>query len=308
MHIRRLERRGLDPQSRAVPLVSIILPTCDRPQLLERAVESVRGQTEGDFELIVVDNNRATEPVAERFARAGWRSDPRVVLTRPPQRRNAALARNAGLDLARGEWITYLDDDDAYRPGKIAAQLSRARDTGAPLVVCGAEFHLRGRTRLVQCEQTSWRGDDLILRARWNTPLLFHRAGGERFDASLDAGEDAEFAHRLLSRWRCVELPVVAEPLVDIHPQPGPRVNTNGQPVRRAAARILALRGGSFSREARRRFVLQTLLAAAKLNRRPAACARLSWRLLQESRGADWRACANALAMSVGVARGRWVS
>jgi hypothetical protein len=292
-----------------MPLISVILPTCDRGPLLPRAVASILGQTESDWELIVIDHNRREPPVAEQFRGGAWLADPRIRLVQPASRRNAATARNAGLAVAQGHWVTYLDDDDAYRPGKLARQHALASATGAPAVLCGACFHLQGRTRAVQCDRASWTGDDLILRARWNTPLLFHRrSDGTRFDESLPAGEDAEFAHRLLQAAGVASVPVVAEPLVDIYPQPGPRVNSNPASLRAAAARILALRPDFYSRAARRRYVLQALLAQAKLTHQPGASTALAGRLLCESRGADWRACVNAVLVSAGIFRDRWVS
>ncbi|HVS51833.1 MAG TPA: glycosyltransferase family 2 protein [Opitutaceae bacterium] len=290
-------------------LVSVILPTCDRGHLLPRAVASVLTQTTPELELLLIDHNRREPPLAAQPTAAAWLRDSRVRAIRPPATGSAARARNAGLAVARGEWISYLDDDDAYRPEKIARQLALAQRTAAPLVLCGAAFRLRGRTRLVQCDREAWRGDDLLLRARWNTPLIFHRhPGALRFDETLGPGEDAEFAHRLLAQAGVASVPVAGEPLVDIFPQPGPRVNTNPEPIRRAAARILALRRGFFSRAARRRYLLQNLLAVAKLTGDRAHCLRIGARLLRESRGADWRACANALVVSCRLFPGRWVS
>lgn len=292
-----------------MPLASVILPTCDRPALLARAVASVQAQTEADFELLVIDHNRGERPVAESPAAAAWQRDPRVRIIRPAAGRSAAAARNAGLAAARGEWVSYLDDDDAWQPGKLARQLDRARRTGAPLVLCGATFHLPGRQRRVQCYAPSFRGDDVLLQARWNTPLLLHRREGSgAFDESLQAGEDAVFAHRLLARAGAAEVPNVAEALVDIYPQAGPRVNRNAAPVRPAAARILAARPGAYSRGARRRYVLRVLLTVAKLEGRPLRCAGLAWRLWRESGGADWRVGANAVAVSAGFFPSRWVS
>lgn len=293
-----------------MPLISIILPTCDRPALLVRAVASVRVQAGMDWELLVVDNNRREPPLAEQAAELPWRDDARVRLVQAPAARNAAAARNAGLAAARGEWITYLDDDDAYCPGKLAKQWSLARETAARLVLCGATFHLRGRRRRVQCSASAWRSDALLLQARWNTPLLFHRhPGAERFDERLSPGEDAEFAHRLLAGAGLAAVPVVPEPLVDIHPQSGPRVNSNPAPLRLAQERILALRAADFySAAARRRFLLQGELAAAKLTHRPGRCLALGAELLWASGGADWRPCANAMMVSLGLFPGRWVS
>lgn len=292
-----------------MPLVSIILPTCDRPALLPRAVASVFAQTETDWELLLVDNNHREPPLAGWAVVQTWLADPRVRLVHPASAQNAAVARNAGLAAARGEWVTYLDDDDAYRPAKLARQLALALESGAPLVLCGAIFHLRGRLRPVQCSVPEWRGDDLILYARWNTPLIFHRhPGTERFDERLSPGEDAELAHRLLARAGALVVPVAMEPLVDIYPQAGPRVNSNSAPLRLAMERILALRDGFFSKPARRRFLLQGELAVAKLTRRPARCLALGAKLLVASRGADWRPCANAMVVSLGLFPGRWVS
>lgn len=292
-----------------VPLVSVILPTCDRPLLLPRAVESVLAQSITDFELLIIDNNRREPPVAEQAVAQRWLGDGRVRIIGAAAARSASAARNAGLAVTRGEWVTYLDDDDAYRPEKLARQLALARESGAAVTLCGAAFHLRGRTRIVQADAVAWRGGDLLLRARWNTPLLFHRhAGAMRFDETLSPGEDAEFAHRLLAAAGADSVPVVPVPLVDIFPQSGPRVNANPAPVRAAAARILALRGGFFPRDVRRRYVLHTLLAVAKLTSRPGRCAVLGARLLCASRGADWRVAGNAIAVSLGLFPGRWVS
>lgn len=292
-----------------MPRVTVILPTCDRPQLLPRAVASVFAQTEPDFELLLVDNNLRNPPVATQAAEAGWTRDPRVRILRPVARRNAAMARNHGLAAARGEWVSYLDDDDAWRPTKLSRQLELAGEAEAALVLCGAVFQLSGRRREVQCDSGCFRGDELLLRTRWNTPLLLHRREGcGRFDESLSPGEDAEFAHRLLARAGVAEVHNVPAPLVDIFPQEGPRVNRNVAPVRPAAARILAIRRGFYSRSARRRYVLRTMLAIAKLQGEAGRCLALAVRLCWESRGADWRPGANALAVALGVFPNRWVS
>lgn len=289
--------------------VSVILPTCDRPHLLPRAVRSVLAQKDVALEVVLVDANRREPRVIEAHAREPWLRDARVRIVEARNGRNAAAARNAGLAVAAGDWVSYLDDDDVYRPEKLARQLALAQAAQRPLVLCGAEFCLQGRRRIVQCDATEWQGDELLLRARWNTPLLFHRHPGPLgFDERFSPGEDAEFAHRLLAFAGSDVVPIVAEPLVEIHPQPGPRVNSNPAPVRSAAARILALRPGFYSRAARRRYVLQTLLANAKLRHRPGQVLALSRALWRESRGADWRACANALVVSLGFWPGRWVS
>lgn len=291
------------------PLVSIILPTRDRTGLLARALASIAAQTECRWELLIIDNNQTEGPILEQEGLTRWLRDSRVRVLSQPAAQNAAVARNSGLAAAHAPWITYLDDDDAYRPAKLAAQLALAQARDAGLVLCGAEFHLRGRRRRVQCQAEAWSGDELILKARWNTPLLFHRHPGlMRFDETLSPGEDAEFAHRLILAMGLDRVPVVRAPLVDVYPQPGARVNADPAPVMAAANKILALRTGFYPARSRRRYLLQNELAVAKLTRRSAACLRLSLRLLHESRGADWRPVANAIFVSLGWRPGSWVS
>src|SRR4051812_22505167 len=127
-----------------MPLISVILPTRDRSSLLPRAVQSVLAQTETSFELLVIDQNVLEPPVVERHRGAAWLGDGRLKVLAGGPVRSAAAARNRGLAMAVGEWISYLDDDDSYHPEKLARQRALAESTGAPLVLCGAAYHLRG--------------------------------------------------------------------------------------------------------------------------------------------------------------------
>lgn len=124
-----------------MPEVSVILPTCDRPDLVGRALRSVLGQTDVDLEVLLVDSNHDAEPVRTNANVLDMLADDRVRLIEPdPRPFSAASARNAALPLVRGNWVSYLDDDDLYEPGKLAAQLELARESGKPLVLCGYTF------------------------------------------------------------------------------------------------------------------------------------------------------------------------
>ena len=103
-----------------MPAVSVILPTCDRPDLWPRALASVLRQSWADLEVVLIDSNRRTPPISSKPEWAGLLADPRVVLVARPHAPCAAAARNLGLTVARGEWVTYLDDDDEYHPDKVA--------------------------------------------------------------------------------------------------------------------------------------------------------------------------------------------
>jgi glycosyltransferase involved in cell wall biosynthesis len=115
--------------------VSVVLPTYNRGHLLPRAMDSVVAQTYPRWELIVVDDGSTddTESVVRRYrARFG----DRVIYLRQ-DRAGASVARNAGMERAAGQWIAFLDSDDAFKPGKLDRQVALfARRPELGLVFC----------------------------------------------------------------------------------------------------------------------------------------------------------------------------
>jgi len=105
------------------PTVSVVIPTYDRPEMLQRAVESVVAQTYDQIELVVVDGP-STHPatnIVDGFE-GGFH---RVCCVRKKVREGVTAARNTGLGLATGKFIAFLDDDDRWREDKLAAQVAR---------------------------------------------------------------------------------------------------------------------------------------------------------------------------------------
>ncbi|WP_392407254.1 glycosyltransferase family 2 protein [Chlorogloeopsis fritschii] len=116
------------------PLLSIIIPTRDRPHLLPRAVKSALEQTVDDLEVIVVDDCSA-QPVK-------LPQEPRLRLLRLDTSRGGAGARNVGTEAARSRWITYLDDDDRLLPHMAEVSLKALAETTLPspvAVISGIE-------------------------------------------------------------------------------------------------------------------------------------------------------------------------
>ncbi len=103
------------------PTVSVVIPTYDRPELLEASVESVLAQTFDDLELIVVDD-ASPEPVAPRL-RSAMR-DERLTVIRHETNEGANAARNTGIAAASGRVLTFLDDDDRWSARKLERQLT----------------------------------------------------------------------------------------------------------------------------------------------------------------------------------------
>jgi glycosyltransferase involved in cell wall biosynthesis len=114
------------------PLISVLIPTHNRPQMLAEALASVRSQTYSDFEIIVVSNgeNAETRSLTRSFARA---HEARYFEL---DKGNVSIARNFGIEQAHGDWIAFLDDDDLWLPHKLERQISEAARTGADLIDC----------------------------------------------------------------------------------------------------------------------------------------------------------------------------
>jgi glycosyltransferase involved in cell wall biosynthesis len=118
--------------------VSVVIPTRRRAHLLREAIESVRSQTLLPGELVVVSDG-ACESTAELVQSLAESSPFPISLFISP-RRGAAAARNMGIARARFPLVAFLDDDDLWKPGKLAAQvafLERRSEVG--LVACGWE-------------------------------------------------------------------------------------------------------------------------------------------------------------------------
>ncbi len=113
-------------------LVSVIIPTHDRPQMLREAVDSVLAQTFQDFEIIIVLNgaSAASIDMGRRLS-----SNPKVRVIEMEDS-SLAASRNYGLTSAESEWVAFLDDDDIWHPEKLELQLAAAAQTGADLVTC----------------------------------------------------------------------------------------------------------------------------------------------------------------------------
>ncbi len=105
-------------------LLSIIIPTYNRPQLLLRAVKSALAQTIEDFEVIVVDDC-SSEPI-------NLPEHPRLQIISLPENQGGSAARNIGLKAARGHWINFLDDDDELLPHTAEMSLEALRNTTLP--------------------------------------------------------------------------------------------------------------------------------------------------------------------------------
>ena len=108
-------------------LVSIITPTFNRPEMLGEALKSIFRQTYQNFEVIIVnDGGSGVEQRLEAFYAADKK---RITYINKGKNEKLPAARNTALKLARGKYISYLDDDDMYYPNHLETLVKRLETT-----------------------------------------------------------------------------------------------------------------------------------------------------------------------------------
>jgi hypothetical protein len=115
----------------AQPLVSVVVPTRDRPFLLRDALQSVARQSYGNWEVIVADDGGGDAAAVARTLEP--HAAARVKVVRTEGGKGAARARNLAVAAARGEILAFLDDDDLYLPEHLAELVLAVAPSGAPV-------------------------------------------------------------------------------------------------------------------------------------------------------------------------------
>lgn len=121
---------------RVTPLVSFVTPTVGR-DTLARTAGSVLAQTDHDWEWIIADD---ADP-ATRLDRSRWAGDlPHVWRYSAGRTGSAGLTRNAAIAHALGDWVAFVDDDDALHPGYVERLRGHHDDGLAEVVVFGMRY------------------------------------------------------------------------------------------------------------------------------------------------------------------------
>jgi glycosyltransferase involved in cell wall biosynthesis len=196
------------------PLVTVVLATRDRPQLLARAIPSVIAQRYRRWELIVVDDGEKpeTRAVVESI------DDERLILVEGP-RQGLGAARNTGLDRAGGEIACYLDDDNAMHPGwlqAVAHVFSKREDVDVAYGISLAEHRvpddLGEHGWWPSFWQLPWSRETLLEENVTDAGSLAHRRELEeaRFDEDLSTGEDWDMLLRLTADKEALAVPALS--------------------------------------------------------------------------------------------------
>lgn len=206
------------PGPAAWPLVSVVMTTRGRPELVRESIAAVVAQTyPGNIECIVVHDQ---EPPDEGLGLLGTaQHSVRVAVNRCTP--GEAGARNTGLGLAAGGYIATCDDDDVWHPGKLQAQVKRLLDEPDLLVVgSGMRLLLPGNRILDWTGRKERISYQLLLRNRVKelncSTLVMRREALVKVglhDEELPYGEDYDWVLRAAKVGR---IGVVVQPLADI--------------------------------------------------------------------------------------------
>jgi glycosyltransferase involved in cell wall biosynthesis len=193
-------------------MISVVIPTHNRYALVLEAVKSVLAQDGCEFEVIVVDDGSTDGTAGALAALPGVR-----ILVQP--RQGVAAARNAGARIARGEWLAFLDSDDLWCAGKLAAQVKFHCDRPQVPISQTEEIWIRHGVRVNPCTYHRKPVGDIFLPSLARCLVspsavmlrrnLLESVGG--FDENLQVCEDYDLWLRLACR---VPFGLVPEPLV----------------------------------------------------------------------------------------------
>jgi GT2 family glycosyltransferase len=203
------------------PLVSVVIPTYNRAGIISQTIDNVFQQTYRNFELIVVDDG-STDDTQATLRRYGDRI--RVVTQ---ANSGPAVARNRGVEAARGEIIAFQDSDDLWKPTKLERQVTLLEmDESVPCCLCNVLLRVVDGKEVtsfdyslirVLDEEGIWLNALEVLATRF---VLFNQAAAIRrevfeklggFDQSLKYLEDYDLPLRLTLEgpWAIIREPLV---------------------------------------------------------------------------------------------------
>jgi glycosyltransferase involved in cell wall biosynthesis len=257
----------------ADPLISVVIPSRQRPELLVPCVQSVLSQTWENLEIIVVlDGDTAGSADALRLHFPG---EQRIRILESNSREGASVARNRGVQAATGSWIAFQDDDDLWFPEKLQKQMALALSSqfAEPVVTCQMLFHSGGVTGISPRHQPTrpmseylyvspgFRGEQGLLSPQ---TVLAPRGLCLRvpFTPGLPRHEDGEWAMRI-SHELTVGFEFIAEPLVNYNSNPDGRERITEFRNWRYSLDFARSRSGLMTRKGYAGFILSRCVEAA---------------------------------------------
>lgn len=121
-------------------MVSIVVPVYHAQRFIEETMDSVLAQTYEDWELLLVVDGSSDPTIAVIEEYIDKKQEQRIRLLIQENNKGAALARNRGVQEAKGRYLAYLDADDLWKPGKLEKELRFMQEKDVAFVFTGYEF------------------------------------------------------------------------------------------------------------------------------------------------------------------------
>jgi glycosyltransferase involved in cell wall biosynthesis len=198
------------------PLVSVIIPFYNGVEWLSEAVQSVLDQTYNNFEIIVV-NDGSREDVTDFLKKYEDK-----VIYRYKENGGAATARNLAMEIARGDYISFLDSDDLWLPEKTEKQIAFMENNGALWSHTGFYYWNPDTNKVRQVDNSSDFGNiyqKYYISVKIATPSviikkqLLNELSDPIFPVEYIKGQDSKFYHMISSIY---PIYLVKEPLVKV--------------------------------------------------------------------------------------------
>ena len=186
-----------------MPKISVIMPAYNAEKYINEAVDSILGQSFGDFEFIIINDfsKDATEEIILSY------QDNRIVYVKNERNMGVAATLNRGLDLAKGEYIARMDADDISKANRLEVQLAYM-EKHPECGICGSNLLLfgQGKTDELFCFAKSDREirADMLFNSSFAHPSVMLRRSvleenSLRYDCSFERVEDYELWSRMLT-------------------------------------------------------------------------------------------------------------
>jgi len=186
-----------------MPEISIIVPVYNVEKYLPRCIDSILAQTFTDFELILVDDGSPDNcgKICDEYAK----KDDRIVIIHK-ENAGVSAARNDGLDIASGKYISFVDSDDIIHPQFY--EVMKETINGADLAYCeyvrfDEEYRFENIEEVKHFEYESgnkFNQPDLTIYMVWNKLIKKDIISDLRFDTALKNAEDSLFAFNTMIR------------------------------------------------------------------------------------------------------------
>lgn len=119
-------------------LVSIIIPVYNAEKFIEDTIKSVINQTYKNWQLIIIDDHSTDSSV--NIIKEFTKNNNKIKLIKLKKNNGVAIARNKGINLAKGKYLCFLDADDLWHPEKLNKQISFMKKYNCPFSFTGYEF------------------------------------------------------------------------------------------------------------------------------------------------------------------------